>query len=402
MFGPPRFLNADEEVLLSDWLNAQDDPPTITQLLECATQIRQTTLFRITPMLESIGCPKLIPKLWEECQEKSRTWGRAIAIRLDFKFQMAEALEMLRSRYATAGLVSRWFDQMEPHLAGIDPLLLFNFDEIMVSASDRQKVFTTPDKKAFRRKGCDQPHITLGLCVSAFGDGPPHLFIFQGKRKPRDFEELERAGKVCIMNSENGWMTADLFTHWATIFAVWVTQYRIRIQQNNATAVLLIDNCRTHCTLPALEILAAHNIKVITFPPHMTHVLQPIDVACARAYKSILGRKMAEFEKHPHQLPHSSTTSQAAHKRAILLMGSLAALQHCDMSICLNGFEECGLYPFSKNRALASRYVSQSANDPEANDRNRRPNILHCGSSVLTSPEFLEALRQWNTQIPTQ
>jgi hypothetical protein len=318
-----------------------------------------------------------------------------MGMRVNFKFQMAEALEMLRSRYATTGLVSRWFDQMQLHLAGVNPMLLFNFDEIMVGASDRQKVFITPEKKAFRRKGFNQPHVTLGLCVSTIGDGPPPIFIFQGKRKVRDFEELERSGKVCIMNSDNGWMTSDLFSQWANLFAAWATEYRMHIQEANTTIVLLVDNCRTHCSLAALETLASHNIKVISFPPHMTHILQPIDVSCARAYKSVLGKKMAEFEKHPHQLPHAAATSQASHKRAVLLMGSLAALQHCDMSICLNGFEECGLYPFSKDRVLASRYVSRNAIDPEAIDRSRRPNTMHCGSSVLTSTEFLETLRQW-------
>jgi hypothetical protein len=70
-------------------------------------------------------------------------------------------------------------------------------------------------------------------------------------------------------------------------------------------ARLFIDNCRTHCSLTALREMAGRNIKVISFPPHMTHVLQPIDAACARAFKAALGPEMQRIEREINPIMRS-------------------------------------------------------------------------------------------------
>jgi hypothetical protein len=284
---------------------------------------------------------------------------------------------------------------MGPHVSGTDPHLLFNFDEIMINATSRQKVITSCDKKAFRRRGEKTPHVTLGMCISPFGDGPPPTFIFSAIRKVSEFEQFERTNRMCVLNSSCGWMTAELFTKWATIFVKWLDEYRNRLSWNEKTAILFIDNCRTHCVASALRIFAEHNVKVISFPPHMTHVLQPIDVSCARAFKAALANSLDFFRKYPERIPPTNRQSNAAKFRATLAVASLAALGHCSVTVCLNGFAHSGLYPWSAERALESRYVHESDADPEQLDRVRRPEIFHRGSSVMTSPEFMSELQQW-------
>ncbi|KIO33574.1 hypothetical protein M407DRAFT_231701, partial [Tulasnella calospora MUT 4182] len=48
---------------------------------------------------------------------------------------------------------------------------------------------------------------------------------------------------------------------------------------------LFVDGHQSHCTIDFLEYAVAHNIIVISYPPHTTHELQGLDVACFGALK---------------------------------------------------------------------------------------------------------------------
>jgi hypothetical protein len=146
-----------------------------------------------------------------------------------------------------------------------------------------------------------------------------------------------------------------------------------------------------------LTLLAAHNCKVVSLPPHLTHVLQPIDVACARAFKAALAKYLEVFRRHPEHLFMAKGT-EASRARVILVLAALSALGHCSMAVCLNGYATCGIYPWSPEKALKSRYMHYSLVDPESVDRIRFPGKFHRGSSVMTSPDFLNALAEWQNK----
>jgi hypothetical protein len=248
---------------------------------------------------------------------------------------------------------------------------------------------------SFRRKASSDPHLTLALCVSPFGDGPPPAFIFPTTGEIREFAQFERAGKVCVLKSPNGWLTSDAFSCWAAMFVEWLDQYRTKFfaEDQERAAILFMDNCRAHCNLSALRVLADHNCKVISFPPHMSHIMQPVDVSCVAAFKAELGKNLEMFSNHPEYL--QNVTSEESRARAAIGMASLSCVSHCSVAVCCAGFEQCGLRPWSPQRVLTSRFVHQSDVDPELADRMRRPEVFHCGSSVMTSPEFLSSLNEW-------
>jgi hypothetical protein len=184
--GRSRFLNLDEEIRLAQWLNDQPEPPTIEEFLGAVGGIRCRTLMEIEPFLKRVNCAGIVTKLWEESQEKSHSWARCVAQRMDLKFEHPEALETLRSKFDTSALFSRWFRQMEPELAEVTPALTFNFNEIRLSTELRLKPVTSCDKRVFRRNAAKAPHITLGLCVSPLGDGPPPCSYCQAPEHSRN------------------------------------------------------------------------------------------------------------------------------------------------------------------------------------------------------------------------
>jgi hypothetical protein len=51
-------------------------------------------------------------------------------------------------------------------------------------------------------------------------------------------------------------------------------------------AVLLMDNCSAHLRADIKEILSAHNIKIITFPPHTSGIFQTLDCVFFGVFKT--------------------------------------------------------------------------------------------------------------------
>jgi hypothetical protein len=68
--------------------------------------------------------------------------------------------------------------------------------------------------------------------------------------------------------------------------------------------------------------------------------MQPIDVACARLFKSTLGNDLEIFRQHPECMGFrqpQEKLSEAARERMALGMAAFSSLGRCTMAICLNG-----------------------------------------------------------------
>jgi hypothetical protein len=257
---------------------------------------------------------------------------------------------------------------MEQDISTTSPCLLFDYDEIMI-ADELHCMVVTGEKTVFRRRAPKSRHTTLGLCVSPFGDGPPPLFVFPSLGRITEFAEFETMGTLCPANSANGWATSNIFEQWTTRFVVWLDEYRTRlplpVQQE--TAVLLLDNSKTHCVLSSLTLLAARDCKVASLPLHLTHVLQPIDVACTRGFGAALAKYLEVFRRHPEYL-FTAKGTEASRARVIVVLEALSSLRHCSTAAWLNGCATCGIYPWSPEKALKSRYVHDPLVDPKAVD----------------------------------
>jgi hypothetical protein len=342
-----KFLNVDEESALAEWLNAEPNGRTMEELLDHAVKIRSQGLKDLAPVLCIMGCPGIVGVIEGELTVKSRTWGYAILNKLNLKLATPELLEAVRGEYATSGLIMRWFNQMWPEVSECyNPALMFNFDETMLHTEGRAKVVVTGNKKAFRRKAKAGPHVTLGLCFSPLGFHPPP-FIILPTNAVEEFRYLASVNVTKIVCSHSGWMTYDLFAQWAQGFCEWLENYRLMLPEElrEKTAVLFIDNCRTHCSLDALSMLARSNVKVITFPPQVTHIVQPIDVGCVRAFKTSLWKNMKYFAKRIDR--YISVASEAGRQRAQLVLAAISSVNSCDFRICSNAFRRAGLFPFS-------------------------------------------------------
>ena len=119
---------------------------------------------------------------------------------------------------------------------------------------------------------------TLLFCVSAAGEKMPPFYLFQGKYVVDGL--LQGAPPDSLIGvSENGWMDSDHFFAWLTRFVAHIDKTR-----KDARALLVVDGHRSRIQLVAAEYAKQHNVDLLIFPSHTTHLLQPLDVACFKPF----------------------------------------------------------------------------------------------------------------------
>ena len=169
-------------------------------------------------------------------------------------------------------------------------------------------------------------------------------------------------------------------------------------------AVLFVDGAPTRGNVRALEIFQEHGVLVITFPPHLTHVLQPVDVSWARRFKSLFVQFFRSWGKEDLQPFLRSLLNPTRELSAVMLKRGQIVAAACEaaqgatqMSLCMRAFLTTGLADheggFGPERPLSSDYVRLSDEDPER-DRPPAPGRLPISSRLITDPEFVQALRE--------
>ncbi|KAJ8975956.1 hypothetical protein NQ317_011924 [Molorchus minor] len=114
--------------------------------------------------------------------------------------------------------------------------------------------------------------VTVVFCLSAEGSYMPPLFVFPRKRfKPELMNNAPRGSSAEC--HESGWIQKDIFTKW---FQKFITFSRA---SKNTPVLLLLDGHASHTkNLDVINLARANGVHIISFPPHCTHRLQPLDV----------------------------------------------------------------------------------------------------------------------------
>ena len=82
-----------------------------------------------------------------------------------------------------------------------------------------------------------------------------------------------------LVTSPSGWITSELFLSWLReIFLPEVETRRSLIGKWSAKAALVMDGHKTHVTDDVKALLDDNNVEVLIFPPHSSHLLQPLDL----------------------------------------------------------------------------------------------------------------------------
>lgn len=125
--------------------------------------------------------------------------------------------------------------------------------------------------------------ITIALAVSATGASIPPFFVFPRVRFHPRLLNNSPPGSVGIAHP-SGWMNADGFLLFLEHFQSSVGSSK------DQPRLLLLDNHGSHLSAKALDFCVDHGIHVVSFPPHCTHKLQPLDRSVFGPLKAAISR----------------------------------------------------------------------------------------------------------------
>ena len=111
--------------------------------------------------------------------------------------------------------------------------------------------------------------MTMCLGVNAIGNAIPPLFIFPLKKYNPAFLKGGPIGSIGASN-KSGWMQSEFLN-----FMEHLVKHTNASETNHK--LVLLDNHQSHLSLPVVNFYKENGIVLLTFPPHCSHKLQPLD-----------------------------------------------------------------------------------------------------------------------------
>lgn len=226
------------------------------------------------------------PDKWIENQMAGEDWSSFMKRHIRLSIRTPEATSLARATSFNKENVAKFFNNLQIVLnrLKIGPGDIYNMEETGVTTVQK------PDKIVARRgfkhigRITSQERgtlVTMAIAVSALGNSIPPFFVF-----PRvNFKEHMLSGALvesARSSNPSGWMNVDCFLVWAHHFVK-----HVRCSKKNSV-LLLLDNHESHLSVSALDNFKENGVTAMSFPPHCSHKLQPLDRSVYGPFKKYL------------------------------------------------------------------------------------------------------------------
>lgn len=224
------------------------------------------------------------PNSWDDKGLASEDWFSGFMKRHpELAIRSAQATSLSRATSFNKTNVKAFYDNLSKVMdrEKFSPKDIFNVDETGVTTV--QKPDRVVAKKGTRQVGALTSGergklVTVTVAINAIGNAIPPMFIFPLVNYK---EHFIRDGPIGCIGAANGsgWMQEKEFITFLQHF-----QRHINSSIQNKV-LLLVDNHPSHITIHALDFCKAHGIIMLSFPPHCSHKLQPLDRAVFGPFK---------------------------------------------------------------------------------------------------------------------
>lgn len=132
--------------------------------------------------------------------------------------------------------------------------------------------------------------VTMVGIINAGGVSLPPIYVFPRIKNNPAFIKHGPQGCVCVaFFSKTGWMTGDLF----------LDVLKHIVTHTNCTKdkpiLLVLGNHSSHGSLETILFCRNNGIHVLSFPPHTSHRLQPLDVAVYGPFKKFCNNSLNNY-----------------------------------------------------------------------------------------------------------
>ena len=187
---------------------------------------------------------------------------------------------------------------------------------------------------------------------------PPH-FVFPRKIFKSHFLNGSPVGSVGTANG-SGWMQDDDFLFYMKHFV----EYSGASPSNKT--LLILDNHSSHISLPVIDFCKENGITLLSFPPHCSHKLQPLDRAVYGPFKRQINYHSDQWmKKNPGKTMTIYDIPGVVNQAIPFSMTSINI--HA-------GFKSTGIHPFNRDVFRESEFSPSFITD--------RPNL--CSTTDLS------------------
>ena len=179
--------------------------------------------------------------------------------------------------------------------------------------------------------------------------------------------------------SKNGWSNQELKVWWLEHFERYTQQTEAwkrtaedrTNNEYNGYQLLIMDGHSSHVNIEFIEFCWLQKIVPICLPPHLTHLLQPLDLVIFSVLKHLYSSKVDEFV--------AWGITGINRDYFLRILGEIRP-QVYTLELIKSTFETAGLFPFNPNWALTHCSKQPTSIEPFT------PPLYHTEATVLSSP----------------
>ncbi|XP_031639161.1 uncharacterized protein LOC116351222 [Contarinia nasturtii] len=187
--------------------------------------------------------------------------------------------------------------------------------------------------------------VSMALAVNAVGGFVPPFFVFPRKNMQSYFMDSASPNADATCN-ESGWMQQNEFVKYIRHFLKYVNSSRQK------PILLLLDNHTSHLSIEAIDLALENGIIMLTFPPHCSHKMQPLDVS---VYGPLKGYYSTECKNW--QTANAGKALDIRHIPGLVCAALDQALTPANIK---SGFIKTGICPLKRNAFTESDFVQAS------------------------------------------